>query len=83
MLTELFDLVHEASLSLLKYTEVDDSSALNITKVVEKVDMFHMENVLESDTRTNGLEFVEGIWADKLAAVAILVTIAIVVVCIM
>ena len=36
----------------------------------------------EGDTRTNGLEFVEGIWADKLAAVAILATIAIVVVCI-
>ena len=45
--------------------------------------MFHMENVLESDTRTNGLEFVEGIGTDKLAAVAILATIAIVVVCIM
>ena len=36
----------------------------------------------EGDTRTNGLEFVEGIWAEKLAAVAVLATIAIVVVCI-
>jgi len=32
------------------------------------------------DTRTNGLEFVEGLWADKLAAVAIIFSIAIVVV---
>lgn len=34
----------------------------------------------EGDTRTNGLEFVEGIWAEKLVAVAILATIAIIVV---
>lgn len=33
----------------------------------------------EGDSRTNGLEFVEGIWADKLAAVAVLATIAIIV----
>lgn len=32
------------------------------------------------DTRQNGLEFVEGLWADKLAAVAILATVAIIVV---
>jgi hypothetical protein len=33
-----------------------------------------------NDDRTNGLEFVEGLWADKLAAVAIVFSIAIVVV---
>lgn len=32
------------------------------------------------DSRTNGLEFVEGLWAEKLAAIAILATIAIIVV---
>ena len=36
----------------------------------------------EGDTRNNGLEFVEGIWAEKLVLVAILATIAIIVVCI-
>ena len=35
-----------------------------------------------NDQRTNGLEFVEGLWADKLAAVAILATIGIIVACI-
>jgi len=34
----------------------------------------------EGDTRTNGLEFVEGIWAEKLVVVAILATMAIIVV---
>ena len=34
----------------------------------------------EGDQRTNGLEFVEGIWAEKLAFVAILASVAIVVV---
>jgi len=33
-----------------------------------------------SDQRQNGLEFVEGLWADKLAAVAVIATIAIIVV---
>jgi hypothetical protein len=33
-----------------------------------------------NDDRTNGLEFVEGLWADKLAAVAIGFSIAIVIV---
>ena len=33
----------------------------------------------EGDQRTNGLEFVEGIWAEKLAFIAILATVAIIV----
>ena len=33
-----------------------------------------------SETRTNGLEFVEGLWAEKLAIIAILFSIAIIVV---
>lgn len=35
-----------------------------------------------NDERTNGLEFVEGLWADKLAIVAIVATVAMVAVCI-
>ena len=34
----------------------------------------------EGDQRTNGLEFIEGIWAEKLAFIAILASVAIVVV---
>lgn len=34
----------------------------------------------EGDQRTNGLEFVEGIWAEKLVIIAILATVAIIVV---
>jgi hypothetical protein len=33
-----------------------------------------------SETRQNGLEFVEGLWADKLAAIAVVFSIAIMVV---
>ncbi len=36
------------------------------------------EDFDSNDQRTNGLEFVEGLWADKLAAVAILATVGII-----
>ncbi len=44
------------------------------------VDWF--EDFDSNDQRTNGLEFVEGLWADKLAAIAILATIGIITACI-
>ena len=44
------------------------------------VDWF--EEFDNNDKRTNGLEFVEGLWADKLAVVAIIATIVIIAVCI-
>lgn len=40
------------------------------------VDWF--EDFDSNDQRTNGLEFVEGLWAEKLAAVAVLATIGII-----
>lgn len=40
------------------------------------VDWF--EDFDSNDQRTNGLEFVEGLWAEKLAAIAILATIGII-----